>query len=151
MIIRKDINIFECEAQALVHAANCQNTMGSGIARFIREKYPEAYEVDCQTHANDINKLGYFSWVKAHDGKYIYNCYSQFRYGRDKRYTNYEAIYTGLDRIKQHATEQGLTSLSLPHGMGCVQAGGNFHIVNAMIEVIFENSTIDLHICRYTP
>jgi len=35
--------------------------------------------------------------------------------------------------------------------MGCVQAGGNFHIVNAMIEVIFENSTIDLHICRYTP
>lgn len=151
MIINQDGNIFTCPAQAIIHQANCQNTMGSGIARFIREKYPEAYEVDCKTSAGDINKLGYFSWVKAHDDKYIYNCYSQFRYGRDKRYTNYEAIYTGLDRIKQHAIEQGLTSLSLPHGMGCVQAGGDWHIVNAIIEVIFGNAGIDLYICKYAP
>jgi len=151
MIIQKDINIFECEAQGIIHQANCQNTMGSGIARLIRGKYPEAYEVDYETSVGDINKLGYFSWVKTHDGKYVYNCYSQFRYGRDKRYTNYEAIYTGLERIKQHATEQNLISLSLPHGMGCVQAGGDWRVVRAIIEVIFGNAGIDLYICKYEP
>ncbi len=38
--------------------------MQSGIARQIREKYPEAYEADCKTVAGDIKKLGTFSWVK---------------------------------------------------------------------------------------
>lgn len=151
MIINQDINIFECSAQAIIHQANCQNTMGSGIARFIREKYPEAYEVDCKTVAGDIGKLGTFSWVKASDGKYIYNCYSQFRYGRDKRYTDYEAIYTGLQRIEAHAKVQGVTSLSLPHGMGCVQAGGSWHVVRAIIEDIFDQNDIELYICRYNP
>lgn len=151
MIINQNINIFECSAQAIIHQANCQNTMGSGIARFIRERYPETYEVDCKTVAGDIGKLGTFSWVKAHDGKYIYNCYSQFRYGRDTRYTDYEAIYTGLSSIEEHAKMQGLTSLSLPYGMGCVQAGGSWHVVRAIIEDIFDQNNIDLYICRYNP
>jgi hypothetical protein len=40
---------------------------------------------------------------------------------------------------------------SLPYNMGCMLGGGNFHIVNAIIEVIFKDSPIDLYICRYTP
>jgi len=151
MIIRQNISIFDCDAHAIIHQANCQNTMGSGIARQIRERYPEAYEADCQTTPGDIRKLGTFSWVKAKDGKFIYNCYSQYRYGREQRHTNYEAVYTGLSSIEQNARELGLTTLSLPYNMGCMLGGGNFHIVNAIIEVIFKDSPIDLYICRYNP
>ena len=75
MIINKDVNIFDLPTQAIIHQANCQTTMGSGIAKQIREKYPEAFEADCRTTRGDITKLGSFSWVKARDGKYIYNCY----------------------------------------------------------------------------
>ncbi len=152
MIIHKDCNIFDGGAQGIIHQANCQNTMGSGIAREIRARYPEAYEVDCKTIAGDYKKLGTFSSVKTNDGKFvIYNCYSQYRYGREQRHTNYEAVYTGLSSIEQNARELGLTTLSLPYNMGCNLGGGNFHIVSAIIEVIFKDSPIDLCICRYTP
>ena len=151
MITNLDINIFECTAQGIIHQANCQNTMGSGIAKQIREKYPEAYEADCKTIAGDYKKLGTFSWVKAHDGKYIYNCYSQFRYGREQRHTNYEAIYTGLTSIKEHASKNELTTLSLPHNMGCMLCGGSWNIVRAIIQDIFLDSDINLYICKYTP
>jgi len=151
MIVYIDINIFDCDAQAIIHQANCQNTMGSGIAKQIREKYPEAYEADCKTTAGDYNKLGKFSWVKAPDGKYIYNCYSQFRYGREKRHTNYEAIYTGLSSIKEHAISNQLYALSLPHNMGCMLGGGSWKIVNSIIEEVFDNADIKLYICRYVP
>jgi len=151
MIIRQDGDIFTCPAKAIIHQANCFCTMGSGIARQIREKYPEAYDTDCLTKSGELKKLGTFSWVKAHDDKYIYNCYSQYRYGREQRHTNYEAIYTGLSAIEQHAKTNGLTSLSLPHNMGCMLGGGSWNIVNAIIEDIFGENSIDLYICRYTP
>lgn len=151
MIINKDINIFESSAQAIIHQANCHTTMGSGIAKQIRERYPEAYEADCRTTRGDITKLGSFSWVKARDGKYIYNCYSQFRYGKEQRHTDYEAVYTGLSRIEEHAKSMGLTSLALPYKMGCALGGGSWRIVNAIIEDIFEENQIDLYICRYEP
>lgn len=152
MIIRKDCNIFDGGAEGIIHQANCFNTMGSGIARQIREKYPEAYEADCKTVAGDYKKLGTFSWVQTNDKKfYIYNCYSQYRYGTDTRHTNYEAIYNGLSIIKQHSIQHGLKTISLPHSMGCVLGGGSWHVVSAIIEDIFDDHSIDLYICRYTP
>jgi len=151
MITNIDINIFDCVAQGIIHQANCQNTMQSGIARQIRERYPEAYEADCKTVAGDIKKLGTFSWVKTHDDKYIYNCYSQFRYGKEQRHTNYEAIYTALSSIKQHAIANQLNVLSLPHNMGCMLGGGSWKIVSSIIEEVFDNSEINMYICKYIP
>ena len=151
MITNIDINIFDCDAHGIIHQANCQNTMQSGIARQIREKYPEAYEADCKTVAGDIKKLGTFSWVKTHDDKYVYNCYSQFRYGKEQRHTNYEAIYTGLSSIKDHASSIELTSLSLPYNMGCALGGGSWNIVRAIIQDVFYDSDINLFICKYNP
>ncbi len=152
MIVRKDCNIFDGGAEGIIHQANCQNTMGSGIAKEIRARYPEVYEEDCKTKAGDYSKLGTFSWVKTNDGKfYIYNCYSQFRYGREQRHTNYEAIYTGLTSIKDHASKNELTTLSLPHNVGCMLGGGSWNIVRAIIQDIFYDSNINLYICKYNP
>jgi hypothetical protein len=152
MIVRKNCNIFDGDAQGIIHQANCQNTMGSGIAKEIRARYPEVYEADCKTKSGDYSKLGTFSWVKTNDDKfYIYNCYSQFRYGREQRHTNYEAVYNGLSSIKSHAESHQLKSLSLPHKMGCMLGGGSWHIVNAIIEDLFIDSEIMMYICRYEP
>jgi O-acetyl-ADP-ribose deacetylase (regulator of RNase III) len=152
MITNIDINIFDGGAQGIIHQANCQNTMGSGIAKQIRARYPEAYEVDCKTIAGDYKKLGTFSSVKTNDGKFvIYNCYSQYRYGREQRHTNYEAVYTGLSSIKQHAIKNQLNVLSLPHNMGCMLGGGSWKIVSSIIEEVFDNDDVKLYICRYNP
>jgi O-acetyl-ADP-ribose deacetylase (regulator of RNase III) len=90
MIVKIDCSVFDSPSQAIIHQANCFNTMGSGIACQIRQRYPEAYEADCKTISGDRSKLGKFSWVKTNDGKYhIYNCYSQYQYGRDQRQTSH--------------------------------------------------------------
>lgn len=151
MITNINLDIFKYDSDAIVHQANCFTTMGSGVAKRLRELYPEAYEADCKTSKGDKSKLGSFSVVKARDGKYIYNMYSQFTYGTEKRQTNYEAIYTGLCAVKSHMIDAKLVTLSLPKGMGCKLGGGDWRIVSKMIEVIFEDGVVDVIICNYDP
>lgn len=70
----------------IVHGCNCQNTMGSGIAKEIRERYPRAYEVDSgtvHTYQNPVLKLGNFSVIADNpiDPKFeIVNAYTQLHY-----------------------------------------------------------------------
>lgn len=74
----------------IVHGCNCQNTMGSGIAKQIRERYPEAYRADtrfCQGQ-DPIEKLGNYSSApatcrhpfEAWDVFDIINAYTQVNY-----------------------------------------------------------------------
>ena len=35
------------EFDVIVHGCNCQNTMGSGIAKEMRARYPGVYQADC--------------------------------------------------------------------------------------------------------
>lgn len=65
----------------IIHGANCWNTMSSGIAREIRERYPEAYEVDCTTVAGDYNKLGNYTVMLGKQFN-IVNAYTQFGFNR---------------------------------------------------------------------
>lgn len=67
----------------IVHGANCFNTMGSGIARQIRERYPSVYSADLVTVAGDYHKLGTYTQSTVNDGKLtVVNAYTQFTYNR---------------------------------------------------------------------
>ncbi len=76
------INLAEArEFDIIVHGCNCFCTMGSGIAREIRERYPEAYEADRATSAGDMFKLG--SFTSVHTGEFIIvNAYTQYDFNR---------------------------------------------------------------------
>lgn len=136
---------------AICHQSNCYQTFGSGIALQIKKKYPEAYEADCKTVSGDPRKLGTFSVALAADGMHIYNCYSQFRYGLDRRHTNYEAIFTGLTSILKDLELRGIDSIALPKNMGCALGGGDWRIVERIIEVVFDKWGGTVFICNYTP
>ena len=46
-------NIFNSDAHALVNPVNCMGTMGAGLARQFKDKYPamhQAYLIQCQEH-----------------------------------------------------------------------------------------------------
>ena len=73
----------------IVHGCNCQNTMGSGIAKEIRARYPVAYRADTNMHAralNPVDLLGNYSWHVGcvgplHATKFtIVNAYTQLNY-----------------------------------------------------------------------
>ncbi len=133
---------------------NCFHTMGSGVARFIREAYPEAYAADLRTKYGSSNKLGSFSVASTESTpkKFIYNVYSQFRYGTDKRYTVYDAVADGLEGVRNHAIDHSVKILGIPYKYGSGLAGGDWRIVNAIIESVFlDEDRIQLFICQYEP
>jgi O-acetyl-ADP-ribose deacetylase (regulator of RNase III) len=150
----KDISgdLLNCEANILIHSCNCFCTQGAGIALQIRTKYPEAYEADLQTKRGDINKLGTFSQTETKDGKRVFNLYGQYRYGRECRHTDYEAIAKGLNLIHGVLHEMQLdrqnTFIGIPYKMGCNLGGGDWRVVRAIIEAEFENSPFEVLIVK---
>ena len=67
----------------IVQGCNCHCTMGSGIAREIRARYPIAYEIDCDTAAGDYKKLGNYTVadVAAYGSEFlIVNAYTQYNF-----------------------------------------------------------------------
>ena len=138
-----DKDIFDVHTDGLIHQCNCFHTMGAGIARTVKELFPEAYRADLATGYGDSNKLGTFSMATTQNGEYAYiskviNLYGQFRYGRDKRYTDYNALADGLKLIAVSQQKERETRLTIPFKMGCNNAGGDWKIVLAIIQSVFE-------------
>ncbi len=142
-------NLLETQVDVIAHCANCFCTMGTGVALAIKNRYPEAYFADCLTPKGEKSKLGTLSFTKANDSSlHIVNLYGQYTYGRDSRKLNYEAIYSALESLKGTMAEKNLKSVAFPYLMGCMNAGGNWEVVNKMIEVIFRDSDIEVIICK---
>ena len=151
MIELIDKNIFEHNAQCILHSCNCFCTMGGGIARIISKLYPEAVVADNATKSGDFTKLGTFTTATCKDGKIIYNVYGQYSMSAKVRQTNYEALYNGLSAAHADIRNKNLKTASLPFNIGCGLGGGSWRVVNSMIEDIWANSPVQLTICRYTP
>ena len=137
MRILKD-DIFNCTENIIVHQTNCMGVMGSGLAKQVKEKYPEvfnAYYHYCKTNkAEDI--FGTALICEADDGKYIANVFGQINYGKDKQYTDYDALENALNEVKQFAIDKNL-SVAVPYKIGCGNGGGNWTIVSKLVRKIF--------------
>ena len=120
----------------IIQGCNCFNTMGAGLAKEIKEKMPEVWQVDQETQKGNIQKLGNFSFVHYKElNLRVLNCYTQYRYGRnhedgDEMPVDYEAITLCLRKINNLFPGK---SIGLPL-IGCGLAGGNWNIVEKIIE-----------------
>lgn len=135
-------NLLDMAEQGLfnivIHGCNCHNTMGAGIARQIRERYPQAYDADCATNYADRNKLGTISVALADNkvgGKFvIVNAYTQYDFNRGVvlddvfEYDAFKNILQGFARDAGPSMNIGLPYI----GMGL--AGGNKSKIISMIE-----------------
>jgi len=129
------------------HCCNCFNTMGSGIAPQIKEAFPEAYIVDCETISGDEDKLGTISYT-TESSVTVVNLYGQYDYtGRrsGKMDLDYEALKSALIemRIKFSGKMFGLPKL------GSGLASGDWNIIEAIIEDVFVGEYVT--IINYVP
>jgi O-acetyl-ADP-ribose deacetylase (regulator of RNase III) len=87
----------------IVHGANCQCTMGAGIAKAIRAAFPEAYEADLGTANGDPAKLGTVSHAAVKRSGHVItvvNAYTQLHYrGRGVK-VDYDAIRAAFRSIR---------------------------------------------------
>ena len=77
-------------------------TMGAGIAKSIKEHFPEAYKADLSTVKGDKSKLGSFSLANhVIDNKelIIINAYTQFHWKGSGTKADYDAIRSVFSQI----------------------------------------------------
>ena len=137
MITLKNGDIFSSDADVICHQVNCQGVMGRGLALQIKTKYPEAfaaYKEKCELIKYGIvNGLGDAQFCHVR-GKVIANLFAQYRYGTDKRHTDYEALKKALTSVKK---AYPTAKIAIPYKIGCGLAGGDWSVVYAIIKEVF--------------
>jgi O-acetyl-ADP-ribose deacetylase (regulator of RNase III) len=107
--------------------------MGKGIALSIKQRFPEAYAVDCATSKGDPTKLGTISVAEIRRGIrafHIVNGYTQFHWRGDGVKADYEAIRMVMKAVKIKFTGK---SIGYPK-IGAGLAGGDWGIIAPIIE-----------------
>ena len=139
----------------IVHGCNCQNTMGSGIAKQIKDKYPEAFEADSRLdrifNTQRYEKLGNYTQANIDSRFIIINAYTQFDYlPRNVDHFDYASFAVILQKL---AHNYGYARFGFPYiGMGL--AGGDKDTIIQMLEDFTElveakGGTVTL--VEYTP
>ena len=150
-----DDNLFTTNAEYISHQVNCQDKMGSGVARQIREKYPTVYQwykVRCSEGAREKERLGvskspllgqvqmvykedYPVGKNDIDSQAICNLFSQDQYGYNrKQFTDYAAFEKCLLHLRK-LVPAGET-IAMPYKIGCGLGNGNWEVVYSLIEKI---------------
>ena len=112
------------------HGCNCFGNMGAGIAKTIKEEFPEAYTADkFGSRRGDHKKLGTFTKYDYPDLT-ILNLYTQFAYGTQKVEVRSDAVRKCMKEIKKNYSRK---KIGLPM-IGCGLAGGDWNIISRIIE-----------------
>ena len=128
---------------------NCQGVMGAGLARQIRNEYPEVYK---EYKKITDPMLGYILPVITTDGRICVNMFAQNSFGRDKRYTDYSAFKDCLRAIvgfiaDHHVHED--VPIAFPYMIGCGLAGGNWIVIEKLLQefsTLIPNDVIIVHL-----
>jgi len=132
------------EFEVIMHCCNCFNTMGAGIARAIRDNFPEAYLKDQNTIKGDRNKLGTYNSVTIKNFAkpfFVVNLYGQYDFKvSNGPNINYVSLSNALLQIKKDFT--GL-KFGLPR-IGAGLAGGSWEVIEKIIQctLIDEDVTV---------
>lgn len=155
-------DIFNSNADAILHQVNCQGVMGAGVAKQVREKYPTIYhwykamcDVDkkmrARTGQSKSNLLGRIqvcykeNYLVGHieDNQVIVNLFAQDYYGRDGHcYTDYEALEKCLKEVNKRFYGK---TVAIPCLMGCGLAGGDWAVVSDIINKTLTDCEVILY------
>ena len=138
-------NLFDTEANVICHQVNCQGVMGSGFAKQVKERYPQAFEAYkklCDETRPKSALLGTAQPVFIGD-KVIYNLFGQDRYGHTGQFTSYEALKDCFKRVVQGSSDGD--KFAMPYRIGCDRGGGDWTIVYKMLEEAFANCDLTLY------
>jgi O-acetyl-ADP-ribose deacetylase (regulator of RNase III) len=117
----------------VVHGANCQCSMGAGIAKSIRAQFPEAYEADRATPKGDRSKLGTISSALVIRGAarfHVVNAYTQFHYRGPAGRVDYDAVARTMREVRLHFGGKRIGYPKIGAGLG----RGDWSRLSAIIE-----------------
>ena len=159
-------NLLDAPEDIIVHQVNCQGVMGGGVARQIKDKWPNVYdhytrmvktveklsiprekllgEVCWDMVQEKIRDEGQDKWIASIFGQLDYN-----RKGERKIQTDYNALKKGFIEVANNASCYD-QSVAMPYMIGCGRGGGDWSKVLEMIHEVFEPlETVDVVLYEY--
>lgn len=127
-------NLLDAKEDYICHQVNCRGVMGSGVAKAIRDKWPEVYSEYLQHISMCIGTpLGSVCYAPIENGSQeVVNMFAQFSYGYDGlRYTSYDAFYNCLSAMARDIPKS--KTIAFPYKIGSDRGGANWNIIYAMI------------------
>lgn len=126
---------FEGEGDYLIHGCNCQGVMGSGVAKEIKSRIPEAYRAyrEICNNRNGLQGeqlLGTVVEVPlGYTNRYIINMFTQNHYGTSQRHFNYGAFAMALSIQFSFKYGKEIVMPKIGAGLG----GGDWDIIEEII------------------
>lgn len=124
--------------------------MGSGVAKSIREQFPEAYDaymnLSLPYKKMDLQSdlLGRAQFVESND-KIIANLFGQLNYGYDgKKYTSETALFSCFKQLRKNA-ERNQLSVALPYMIGGYRGGGDWKLIEDYLLTAFDGYEVTLY------
>lgn len=149
MIKILDGDLLESNADIIAHQVNCQGAFNSGVAKQVREKYPEVYMAyknlcDAYSDCKEQRLLGYCQIVRTYDRKRVANLFGQLDYGYDgEQYTDIGALKSAMIDLRNTINPEDKT-IAFPYGLGSVRGGAKWEDVYKIIEEVFAGFNIEI-------
>lgn len=150
MIYHKDIfqAFDDGDFQILAHQVNCQGVMAAGIAKEIKQRYPEHYKHYREEYQHLFPFGAFVVPAQVGENQFVSGIYGQNFYGMAVRQTNYAAFTSGLWGLLEWAVMNDLDQVGLPYGIGCGLAGGDWNVVSLLIDECRQAFEVDINIYK---
>jgi O-acetyl-ADP-ribose deacetylase (regulator of RNase III)/catechol 2,3-dioxygenase-like lactoylglutathione lyase family enzyme len=122
--------------EAFAHGCNCEGSMGAGIAKGFRDRYPEMYEqyrARCKAEPRQFNLGDAWLW-RAKGQPAVFNLGTQERYWHAR--ASYEAVAQALAKMRELADTEAIRSIAMPR-IGVGYGGLSWKKVRAIVEKVF--------------
>jgi O-acetyl-ADP-ribose deacetylase (regulator of RNase III) len=138
-------NILEATRGFLVHGCNSHGVMGAGIAKQIRDKYPECFLVYREEYQAKLSlgkkmTLGSNTYFKAGSELIIVNAITQASYGFSGNHLDLEALGKCFSKVAAaQDLLKKLTGNDLPiifPKIGAGLAGGDWNAISKVIDLV---------------
>jgi len=141
MIIEKNGDIFESNAEVLVNPVNCIGVMGKGLALQFKNKYPNmfvSYKKICKQNLLTVGKLQ----IIKEGNKRILN-FPTKKHWKEK--SEYEYIKIGLKKLKNNYKKLEISSIAIPM-IGTGEGGLDKKEVIKIIKEILSDTDMEIEL-----
>lgn len=145
MIIEKIGNVLDIPHGVIVHGCNSHGVMGSGIAKKIRERHSEVFDVYYEEYTKGVIagrpclQLGSYTYCLISPTHVIVNAVTQQNFGRNPGivYVDYDALALAFKMMT--TSDSDIRKIGLMYGIhfpliGCGLANGEWDIVSSLID-----------------
>ena len=161
MIVFKYGDILTTELRVICQQVNCKGVMGKGLAKQIRDKYPEVYNqykkfVDVHITQGD-KLLGMIQGCTTNDNTHaIANLFAQENYGNNGNYTDLSALKEALEELVYLGNlslkeDNEPINYAIPYNIGCGLGGADPELVHEILNEVFKDYEGTVEFWIYEP